>query len=388
MNLAFFSYFFKYVFTGPNRQRLIFLTITGLLISSFSLMVLQGIMGGLQNGLVKRSQNVSGIGYFNVEKFSKQDLEILLEDLRYKKISFTKELELELMLQNGNYLSPLILHGIDFDESIPDFLKGRDLSGVILGGQLAREVSAFYDTSVTITSPAHTTVLLREVPRQATSIVSDFYSSELPEIDGVHGWVRIKFLQNLIRKRKVNRIRIYSSKEELEGLFHSDPKSYSRDDFVSWEKMNATLVWALGLETKVMLFLFISMSVLIGICIVSGYLIFFNKVKVDLASFWILGLTKDKAMKLISVFGHFLTGLFCLLGVCLGLGFLMLLDANQLVIMPEHFVERNIPVRIEAAHVLIAFLVPYLISFIFTKITFRIFEKEDTSFISLIKKVG
>ncbi|MAZ48066.1 MAG: hypothetical protein CME65_05865 [Halobacteriovoraceae bacterium] len=388
MKLAFFSYFFRYVFTGPNRQRLIFLTITGLLISSFSLTVLQGIMGGLQNGLVKRSQKVSGTGYFNVERFSPEQLDTLVRDLKYKDIEFSKELELELMLQNGNYLSPLILHGVDFDHEIPDFLKGRDLSGLILGGQLAREVSAFYDTTVTITSPAHTSVLLREIPRQSTSLVSDFYSSELPEIDGVHGWVRIQFVQNLIRKRKLNRIRVYSSKEKLSELFDSRPKAYSKNDFVSWEKMNATLVWALGLETKVMLFLFISMSVLIGICIVSGFLIFYNKVKVDLASFWILGLTKEKAMKLISTFGHLLTGLFCFLGVGLGLLVLELLDSNQLVIMPEHFVERNIPVRIELEHILTAFLVPYLISYIFTKITFNIFKKEDTSFISLIKKVG
>ena len=388
MRLAFFSYFFRYVFTGPNRQRLIFLTITGLLISSFSLTVLQGIMGGLQNGLVKRSQKVSGTGYFDVDRFSAEQLEILVRDLKYKDIEFSKELELELMLQNGNYLSPLILHGVDFDHVIPDFLKGRDLSGLILGGQLAREVSAFYDTTVTITSPAHTSVLLREIPRQSSSLVSDFYSSELPEIDGVHGWVRIQFVQNLIRKRKLNRIRVYSSQEKLNELFDSDPKAYSKDDFVSWEKMNATLVWALGLETKVMLFLFISMSVLIGICIVSGFLIFYNKIKVDLASFWILGLTKEKAMKLISTFGHLLTGRFCFLGVGLGLLVLKLLDSNQLVIMPEHFVERNIPVRIEPEHILTAFLVPYLISYIFTKITFNIFKKEDTSFISLIKKVG
>ena len=164
--------------------------------------------------------------------------------------------------------------------------------------------------------------------------MSDFYSNELPEIERVHGWVRIQFVQNLIRKRKLNRIRVYSSQEKLNELFDSDPKAYSKDDFVSWEKMNATLVWALGLETKVMLFLFISMSVLIGICIVSGFLIFYNKIKVDLASFWILGLTKEKAMKLISTFGHLLTGLFCFLGVGLGLLVLKLLDSNQLVIMP------------------------------------------------------
>ena len=93
-------------------------------------------------------------------------------------------------------------------------------------------------------------------------------------------------------------------------------------------------------------------------------------------------------MKLIYIFGHLLTGVFSLLGVSLGLIFLKLLDSNQLVIMPEHFVERNIPVNFELRDILLAFFVPYLIAYIFTKITFNIFKKEDTSFISLIKKVG
>ena len=384
MSLAFFKYFFQYVFKGHTRQRLIFLTIIGLLISSFSLMVLQGIMGGLQNGLVKRSKNVIGQGYFDVSNYSRSELADLVKDLRYKKIKHVKELEIELMVQNGGYLAPLIIHGLDFDQMTPDFLKGRDISGLVLGGQLARDISVFYNTDVTITSPAHTTLLMREVPRQSSIEVTDFFSSELPEVDSVHGWVRLRFVQNLIRKKTFNRIRIYGNATAIKDFLAST----SYKNYVSWDEMNATLVWALGLETKVMLFLFTSMSFLIGICIVSGYLIFFNKIKVDLASFWILGLSKKKAMKLIHIFGHLLTGIFSMLGVALGLIFLKLLDSNQLVIMPEHFVERNIPVNFEITDILLAFLVPYLIAYIFTKITFNIFKKEDTSFISLIKKVG
>ncbi len=384
MSLAFFKYFFQYVFKGHTRQRLIFLTIIGLLISSFSLMVLQGIMGGLQNGLVKRSKNVIGQGYYDVSNYSRNELSDLIKDLRYKNIQYVKELEIELMVQNGGYLAPLIIHGLDFDQMTPDFLKGRDISGLVLGGQLARDISAFYNTDVTITSPAHTTLLMREVPRQSSIEVTDFFSSELPEVDRIHGWVRLRFVQNLIRKKTFNRIRIYGDATPIKNFLAST----NYRNFVSWDEMNATLVWALGLETKVMLFLFTSMSFLIGICIVSGYLIFYNKIKVDLASFWILGLSKKKAMKLIYIFGHLLTGVFSLLGVSLGLIFLKLLDSNQLVIMPEHFVERNIPVNFEVRDILLAFFVPYLIAYIFTKITFNIFKKEDTSFISLIKKVG
>ena len=386
MSLAFFRYFVSYVFQGPTRQKLIFLTIIGLLISSFSLMVLQGVMGGLQKGLVKRSKNVLGEGHFDTSKMNEEEIDFLIQDLTYKKIKFVRELELELMVQNGSFLAPVILHGMDFSGFTPDFLKGKDLTGIVLGGQLGRELSAYFQSSLTITSPAHTSVLFRELPRQGTAEVSGFFSSELPEIDTVHAWVDIKFVQNLIRKRKTNKLRIYSTRDEIDSVLASIAPNY--DTFSSWEDENSTLVWALNLETRVMFFLFSMMSILIGICIVSGYLIFFNKIKIDLASFWILGLPKIKALRLIGIFGHLLSGFFAAIGVLLGLGFLLLLDSNQIVLMPEHFVERNIPVDINLQGIVLAFLVPYLVAFLFTKATFNIFKRDGISFISLIKKVG
>lgn len=386
MSFTFFKYFVSYVFKGQTRQKLIFLTIIGLLISSFSLMVLQGVMGGLQKGLVKRSKNVLGTGYFDVSKLSQEEVTFIANDLKYKKIEFMQELEIELMLQHGKYLAPVILHGFDFSNYVPMFLQNKDRSGLILGGKIARELGAYFESIIKVTSPAHTSVFFRELPRQSSIKVTDFYSSELPEIDGIHGWSSIQFLQNMIRKRKVNKIRVFSPKEEVAAFLKLASKKYQR--FIYWEDQNATLVWALNLETKVMLFLFTMMSILIGICIVSGYLIFFNKIKVDLASFWILGLPKEKALKLIHMFGHLLTGFFSGLGVLIGLGLLVLLDSNQLTIMPEHFVERNVPVNITLTAVLISFTVPYLVAYIFTRMTFKIFKKEGISFLSLIKRVG
>lgn len=394
MNASFFQYFFNYIFRNKTRQKLIFLAIIGLLISSFSLTVLQGIMGGLQSGLIGRSKRVLGAGHIETGEIqlSSKKLETLSQELIKAKIDYTFELELELMIQNDSYVSPIILHGINFEHFTPEFLIKQnktkiDLSEIVIGSELAGDLRAYFGSKVKITSPAHTDVIFHEIPRQVTGYISDFVSSELPEIDSVHGWVRLSFVQNLIRSKALNKIRIYNDPQNrVQDILLLDQFKDFR--YVSWEEQHSSLVWALNLETRVMFFLFTSMSLLIGICITSGFLIFYNKIKVDLVSFWIIGMSKDELFKLIYVFGQGIAIAFCALGVILGVGFLVFLDANSLAIMPEQFVERNIPVNYNMTQLILAFFVPYFVASIFTHYTFKIFKKDNTSFISHIKKLG
>jgi lipoprotein-releasing system permease protein len=352
-------------------------------------------MGGLQSGLIQRSKNVVGNAYIKTNGLMQVSdfYEELTTSLDKESFKYNPELELEIMIQNGSYVSPIILHGIDYENHTPDFLIGKDLDKIVIGSDLGRSIGGFYGARVKLTSPAHTDFLFEEIPRQVISNISDFFLSELPEIDSVRGWAPIEVLQELTRSSEVNKIRFFnvdleSLQETVNSLQASALSAEVELEVISWEQEHSTLVWALNLETRVMLFLFISMSLLIGICITSGFLIFYNKIKVDLASFWILGLSRDKLMTLIYLFGQGLTISFCALGLGLGLLFLLLLDNNNFILMPEQFVERNIPVKIEFLSSFIAFLVPYLVSSFFTHYTFRVFKRDQTSFISYLRKVS
>ncbi|MBD66064.1 MAG: hypothetical protein CME62_12710 [Halobacteriovoraceae bacterium] len=394
MNSSFLRYFFSYIFKSKTRQKLIFLAIIGLTLSSFSLTVLQGIMGGLQSGLIQRSQNVLGSGYLSFKNIDLQNSELqsIFDELQKENIPYYYELELELMIQNKEYVSPIIIHGIDTDHP-PPFLSAKkdiaiDTSNIVLGGDLARALRANYGSKIKVTSPAHTDFIFEEIPRQSTSYISDFFSSELPEIDSLHGWVRLSFLHNLVREQTINKVRFYDGDED-KIIQIIQPYQNSLDvEYISWESEHSTLVWALNLETRVMLFIFASMSLLIGICITSGFLIFYNKIKLDLASFWIMGMNRDKIYRLIYILGQLLSVLFCLIGAGLGLVFLYLLDSNQIMIMPEQFVERNIPVKFSWSNTFVAFIIPYTVASLFTFYTFRIFKKEQFSFLTQIRKLS
>ena len=378
--MYFYRYFFGYIFKSKTRQRLLFIATAGLFLSSFSLLVIQSVMGGLQSGLIARSKNVMGDGVMELQEG--QNYQAVFEKLQNANIGFYPEYELELMAKNGPYLAPVILHGSEFSRATPPFLKDKDKSGVILGSELAGALNAYFGASLRFISPAHLDRLFGDVPRHVSDEASDFFLSELTEIDSVHAWTRASLVQNLVRKRAYNKIRFYGPED-----FSSAKEIFPEARFKSWEEQNQSLVWALGLETNVMLFLFVSMTLLVALCVTSGFLIFYDKIKVDLMSLWVLGQSKKRVLRLSFVFGQFLSLVFCGLGLGAGLGVLALLSAGQFNFMPDFFVERSIPVKITAFGLVSSFIVPYLVASVFSYFSFSFFKKENSSFIQNIRKI-
>ena len=401
--MHFFRYFLSYIFKAKTRQRLLFIAVLGLMLSSFSLVVIQGIMSGLQSGLILRSKRVTGSGLIQikngqtdqkfVEKIFQKLQEIKLDQKNKKSliaqedaIYFVPEYEIELLLKNGNFIHPVILHGIDYQYALPNFLSNKDRQGMVIGSELASKLNAYFGSSIQIISPSHTDSLMGELPRHVSSNVTDFFMSELTEIDSISAWVRLSLVQNLIRQRAVNTIRLYGA-YDWDYLLNEFKNFENRDHLVfkSWEEMNSSLVWALRLETNVMLFLFIGMSFLVAITITSGFMIFFDKVKTDLISFWILGKSQKDLMKLSYTLTHLVALIFCSLGVVAGITFLFFIQKGNVQFMPDFFVERSIPVKVLPLSVLISFIVPYSIATIFSYFSFQFFKKENSSFLRLIR---
>ena len=384
--MDFYKYFITYIFKAKTRQRLLFIAVIGLFISSFSLVVLQGIMGGLQNGLISRSKEVLGVAYVDMPNSDKEISLQIISELKALKIKFYPEYEIELMVKKGNRVSPAILHGIDYSFGIPPFLKNKDTNAIVIGSDLSTNINGYYDSEITFISPAHVDILFGDIPRQVSESISDFFMSELVEIDSLHVWSRISLVQNLIRSRDINKIVFYTNNDFVTAL--PVLKKYNGVSIVKWEDINKSLVWALALETNVMLFLFVGMSFLVAICITSGFMIFFDKIKTDLISFWVLGKSKASIFRMSYVLTHIISLIFCSSGVIVGILFLLLLKSNDINFMPDFFVERRIPVKIDSFKIIISFIVPYFIAVIFSYFSFVSFKRESSNFLKLIKSIG
>lgn len=388
MIAQFCRYFGRYIFFSKTKQRLLLLSIVGLFISSFSLLVLQSTMGGLQGKLIERSKRVLGdvtitLVSSNIEQST--ELEKILNE--FPQMIIAPEREVELLLKNGNFVTPVIAHGIDFSHP-PQFLKGQDFQDLLLPQDIAFKVNLNVGKKARLIAPGTVDTVFEDIPRMATLFVDGVITTDVPEIDMYHIWVRGSLIQNLIKKSGNNKWRLYGEvpisklKEKLEAKFSSGLT------IRTWEEENNTLVWALRLETVVMIFLFVAMTMLVALCITSGLMIFFDKIKKDLVSFWILGSSKKKltlsAVIFLNVLGLVTVGL----GIACALGFLWGLDNYGGNIMPDVFIDRKIPIHITVRGILISFGVPYLISSVFSLLSLLQFQSEEEELLEEIRSVS
>ena len=384
----FFSYFFKYIFFAKTRQRLLFIAVVGLFISAFSLMVIQGIMGGLQRGLINRSKSVHGSHLIQFDSITNEPLDEIREIFRKEGIHFYSELESEVMLKYKNYVAPAKFHGILLSDERPTFLDDKDFSGIVIGSELASKIRLQFLDDLQIISPGVTDSLLGEVPRFVSETLSDYLYTELPEVDEFEVWGRVEIVQNLLRERGINQIRIFGNPDSDVLSRIKDFKTEVPFRIVSWEQMNGALVWSLNLETKVMLFLFISMSLLVSIAITTGLLIFYSKIRRDLMSFWILGMPQQMLVKLCFRFILILSGIVCIVGTVAGFITLRVLEIYGHYLVPDIFVERRFPIELNFNHITLSFLIPFGISVVFSYLSFLNFRKENQNFVSIVRSVG
>lgn len=381
------KFFFKLFFKFKSKQGLLGLAIFSLFLSSFALLVLQSTMGGLQTKLVGRSKSVSGDAYINIRNENEELAQSVYTYAERLGFQVVNEYQIELMLRYGNMISPIVVHGIDTSLGVPDFLNDKILDDLTIGRELSYKLNLGIEDEVSIISPGHVNSMMGDIPRSTSLYIGEIISTDVSEIDQFHAWVRIGVIQNLIRKRAINTLRIFGTGDFLLIKEKLKKKYGDKVSLVTWEEENHTLVYALKLESIVMVFLFIAMTILVSFCITSGLMIFLSKIKYDLTSLWILGASEKKLFQSTSYLINIMGFLSVFSGIIVALIFLFLLDRYGIEIMPAVFVDRKIPIVITAKGILVSSLVPFGISYIFSKYSLIQFKK-DTNHIEHIKSFG
>tara|TARA_R110002072_G_scaffold64203_8_gene159932 strand:- start:20893 stop:22047 length:1155 start_codon:yes stop_codon:yes gene_type:complete len=372
MKLSFFSYLIQFLFRAKTRQGLLLLSTLGLVISSFALIVLQSTMGGLQGKLLDRSKLIKGNGHYNIQQLSHDEKNAFAQELTSKNIKFIKEYQLEVLLKQAEFMTPVIVHGIDADAKFPEQISKNGLQELIVGRDLARKMGISKSEKVRLISPGHTTGFFYEVPRSVSLYIDTLISTDVPDVDIFHVWSPLSKVRNLTGN--INGLNIFRIFSPLKNLDQVNVPQKAR--LVSWENEHKTLVKALSLENTVMVFLFSATTILVGLCITTGLLILFDQTKLDLATFWILGSSEKSIFKSFKSFLYLMNCFSVILGLLIGVSFLYFLDHYSLELMPDVFVDQKIPVKITPIGLCISFFVPMLIGIIFSSLSLSQFSNE------------
>lgn len=364
------------------------MAMSGLLLSSVCLVVVQGILAGLQGNRIERSKEIEGNYYLKIKKYDEEKFNSLRSFLVEKNVSHIPEYVIEGLLKNANYVAPVVLHGSDFSNHQLEFVESNSKIGsIFFSVYIAQKTKAKISDELQFLSPAHTDSFFGDLPRYKTLTLSKLIDSRDPEIDEFHAWTDLRSVQSLIRKKELNGIAVYNQLEA--SLIKTLEDKFGQFIEISaWEKKHANLVYALSLENNIILFLFSATVVLVGLCIISGLSIFFNRLRQDFVSFWILGMSVQKIRK-VGVWNiSLITVLTLLVGNILGVVLCLVLKDLSPSIMPEMFVERSLPIKLKSTAFLFSFVLPFLLSIFFTIFSGFKFISSKTDFLNSIRSVG
>ena len=385
MFISFFKFFISYLFKAKTRQRLLIMALSSLIISSFSLLAVQSVLKGLQNNRIDRGKMTLGHFVVNVDEKSSNEA---LEYVKSENIPYSLEYELEGLLRLEGYLAPVIFHGVsgEFGNTLPAAIESwPERDELLLSPYLARKVYSALEDKVQLISPAHTDLFFGDLPRFKTLQINRFTDSKDPDIDEVHAWGHVYSAFSILKKKKFNKLRIFSTLTEKQL---SDLETRFSGKVDSWEKLNSNLVYALKLENNVVLFLFLATILLVTFSIISGLSIFYARVRNDFASFWILGMSISAIKRYGGANISIITIIAIAIGNALSFIVLSLLTKFSPVIMPAMFVDRSLPVKFEASSFIYSFVIPAVITLVFTAFSNWRFFKDNSNFIGFVKKVG
>lgn len=382
-------YFIRSVIWGKSRQSFLIAALLALSFSAGALLVLQSVMGGLQYNLMERSKKVLGNSVLLLAPSLQSPAKVKSIVSEVKKLGFqaVPETYLEMLAQFEGRFAPVFVHALAAQYTTPPFLEPKQLGRTLIGYDLSKNLKAYWGGEITLISPTHMDEFLGDIPRQVSTTIDESVLFDVPEVELNHLWIRHSLIQNIIREESFNRIVLYGN-QSMARLKTLLQKNWGEGiTLVSWEDQHQELMYALNLEKIVMLTLFCGMCFLVVFSVVSAQLIFLNKIKVELLSFWILGLSPREIKRML----FYLINLFSFLATSFGVGvafaLLRLWESLDIEVMPAVFVEKKIPVILKTSYCLWATAMPLGLSFLFSFYALWQLSPHKESYLSKLRQI-
>ena len=364
-----------------------FLAIIGLMIGIASLIVVTSVMNGFEKELENRILGVipHAVIYSEVPI---DDYDQIIEEIKYDNniIDASPYINIQGLISSSYESMGINLIGIDpFNETnmsiIPEYMVEGDITNlkednsIILGSLLAANIGVYVGDEINITTSDIRTSIIGSYPISVNLKVVGIYELKT-EIDQSLTLVSHKTTQKL---KNINNNQTLSIRLKTNNLFNADNITQNLINnlnnknfyFSSWKSSHGTLFEAIKFEKlliSMMLFLIVAVA---SILVLSTVTMTVKSKEREIGILMTLGANSKQIVLIFFTQGLIVS----LIGIFFGisLGFLITLNLNNLIIIIESLLDRNLldayfinyfPYYIDYYQVLIICLISFFISLI------------------------
>ena len=310
-----------------------FISIAGVALGVFALIVVLSVMNGFGNELRDRTLSMTSHATISGYNGYVQDWSAVLEKAVQNKevVAAAPYISKEVMLSNGRRVSGSLIRGIQPEmESRVSLVESKMVSGslfdlkageygIVLGRELANALGVYEGDRITVITPQASITAVGVMPRLRRFRVVGVFEVGMHQYDAAMAYIHLQDAAKLFSfKDKVNGVRL-----KLTDLFEAPritrdiEKEFGEDYWVrDWSKQHKNFFRALKTEKTVMFIILLMMVSVAALNIVSTLMMTVTDKESDIAILRALGMRPSSIMIIFIIQGAFI-GLF---GTLIGVG--------------------------------------------------------------------
>ncbi len=379
----FFEFFQKYLFSpraGALVKKISWLTVIGITVSVSSLVIVISVMTALNHNIEDRTLAVEPhltIEIPGVNTAALLELHPLTTKLKQNenlKVQIFENQDVILRTMDGHFrgavargLSQDSLNRMIFqmqkldvkkrtEPLMPEILAPEE---ILIGVDLAVSLGVFEGDSLMVIPPESLLLPPSEAPRYEKVRVKKIISTSLADVDSQNiFYVRdhtMKMLKNA-ESRKTG-IEIWTPNPNEAESYKSEMKAFPEVRVQTWKERNSALFLALRLE-KIVITLFLSLAALIAsFSMVSVLVLLISQKRKEIGLLQAIGLSTAKVRQMFMQIGLCLGALGLGAGLLIGSIVSYWIEKHPLNLLPDIYVDSQIPAYLDGSFVLIVLLV-------------------------------
>ena len=312
-----------------------FISIAGVALGVFALIVVLSVMNGFGNELRDRTLSMTSHATISGYDGYVRDWRSVLAKAEQNKevVSAAPYIRKEVMLSNGRRVSGSLVRGIQPDmESRVSMVESKMISGsltdlkpgeygIVLGRELANALGVYEGDRITVITPQASITAVGVMPRLRRFRVVGVFEVGMHQYDSAMAYIHLQDAAKLFSyEDKVNGVRLkFTDLFDAPRITRDIEKDFGEDYWVKdWSKQHKNFFRALQTEKTVMFIILLMMVSVAALNIVSTLMMTVTDKESDIAILRALGMRPSSIMTIFIIQGAFI-GLFgTIIGVSAG----------------------------------------------------------------------